>query len=100
MKTPADPENPVVALDGGTTNTRARLIMHGRVVAVAQRAVGVRDTVREASRRPLAEAVRGCLEEVRERTGIDAAVIVASGMLSAEVGLVGVPHVPAPGGDR
>ena len=34
-----------IALDGGTTNTRARLMKGGRVLATARRAVGVRDTV-------------------------------------------------------
>ncbi len=34
-----------IALDGGTTNTRARWIEDGRVVATARRHVGVRDTV-------------------------------------------------------
>ena len=35
----------VIALDGGTSNTRARLIRDGRVVASARRTVGVRDSV-------------------------------------------------------
>jgi 2-dehydro-3-deoxygalactonokinase len=96
--TPADLEVPVVALDGGTTNTRARLVRDGRVVASVTRSIGVRDVVRESTQRPLIEAVRGCLLELRERTGIAAAEIVASGMLTSDVGIVGVPHVAAPAG--
>ena len=40
-----------VALDGGTTNTRARLVevATGRVLATARRGVGVRDAVLAAS---------------------------------------------------
>ena len=34
-----------IALDGGTTNTRARLLHEGRIIATSRRAVGVRDTV-------------------------------------------------------
>jgi 2-dehydro-3-deoxygalactonokinase len=90
----------VVALDGGTTNTRARLVHEGRVVATARRAVGVRDSVRAAgAARPLAVAVREATREVLAAGGVvrpDA--VVAAGMLSSEVGLTAVPHVVAPAG--
>ncbi|HZW30492.1 MAG TPA: hypothetical protein VFF52_07255, partial [Isosphaeraceae bacterium] len=71
-----------IALDGGTTNTRARLMLGGRVLATSRRAVGVRDTVLgdpqaspPAERTPsppgpahrgrLVQAVREVVEEVR-----------------------------------
>src|SRR4051794_23104330 len=47
-----------IALDGGTTNTRARLLRDGRIVAVARRTVGVRDAALSAGLGPLAGAVR------------------------------------------
>ena len=50
-----------VALDGGTTNTRARLIHGDRIVATARRAVGVRDAVFDPDSRPLAVAVRAAI---------------------------------------
>jgi 2-dehydro-3-deoxygalactonokinase len=90
-----------VALDGGTSNTRARLIdaADGRVVAIARRAVGARDTVLAGEDRPLERAVREALIEVERRAdGVRPDVIVAAGMLSAEVGLSPVPHVIAPAG--
>ena len=34
-----------IALDGGTTNTRARLLHGHRIIATSRRAVGVRDTI-------------------------------------------------------
>ena len=91
----------VIALDGGTTNTRARLIdvAARRVVATARRAVGVRDAVLSGGSRPLDGAVREAIEEVvREAGGVVPDRIVAAGMLSAEVGLAAVPHVLAPAG--
>lgn len=109
----------VIALDGGTTNTRARLVHGGRVVATARRAVGVRDTVlsdprsgpaddASARREGLVRAVREVIAEVgvHEQEGIGEgpgsgarrAYLVAAGMLSSEVGLVAIPHVPAPAG--
>jgi 2-dehydro-3-deoxygalactonokinase len=114
-----------IALDGGTTNTRARLLHGSRLVATARRAVGVRDTVLErppsrpaaappaagpANREALVRAVREVVEEVRgawEKEAIAGrsaggapglAFLVAAGMLSSEVGLVAVPHVLAPAG--
>ncbi len=111
-----------IALDGGTTNTRARLMLGGRVLATSRRAVGVRDTVLgdpqaspPAERTPsppgpahrgrLVQAVREVVEEVR-RHPVDPAApagavvrvefLVAAGMLSAEVGLLAVPHLLAP----
>jgi 2-dehydro-3-deoxygalactonokinase len=88
-----------IALDGGTTNTRARLYREGRVVAVSRRAVGVRDAALADGPAPLVEAVRACLREVADAAGgAPVEMIVASGMLTAEVGLCPVPHVSAPAG--
>lgn len=98
-----------VALDGGTTNTRARLVHDGRIVATASRAIGVRDSVL-SDRSPherLARAVGDVIAEVSAHSkrfpgedGECSAVelIVASGMLTSEVGLLAVPHVEAPAG--
>jgi 2-dehydro-3-deoxygalactonokinase len=91
-----------IALDGGTTNTRARLVHHGQIVATARREVGVRDTVLGGrAGATLADAVREAVAEAfdvarehRARPGR----IVAAGMLSSEVGLATVPHVEAPAG--
>src|SRR3954447_22193612 len=90
-----------VALDGGTTNTRARSIeiKSCRIIATARRSVGVRDVVFSGGMRPLDFAVREVVEDVcRGAGGGRPSVIVAAGMLSSEVGLVTVPHVLAPAG--
>jgi 2-dehydro-3-deoxygalactonokinase len=93
------PISRAIAIDGGTSTTRARLVEDGRVVATARRAVGVRQTVLSDGRAALAGAVREAIDDVR-RAGGGAAIdrIVAAGMLTAEVGLVSVPHVLAPAG--
>lgn len=114
-----------IALDGGTTNTRARLLSGDVVVATARRAVGVRDAAiadartgsstpdagdREPRRDALRRAVREVVAEVRlewqrladgdpdTAAGRPLAQVVAAGMLSSEIGLVAVPHVLAPAG--
>ena len=43
--TPGQPGAWAIALDGGTTNTRARLLHGQRIIATSRRAVGVRDTI-------------------------------------------------------
>ncbi|MGE3822447.1 MAG: 2-dehydro-3-deoxygalactonokinase, partial [Isosphaeraceae bacterium] len=89
----------VVALDGGTTNTRARLLVDGQIVATARRSVGVRDSVLSTRSSPLGEAARDAIGEVLQHGGgVSPDAIVASGMLSSEVGLAAIPHVPAPAG--
>ena len=111
-----------ITLDGGTTNTRARLMKGGQVLATSRRAVGVRDTVlgqprastpAEMAPTPPGQPHRGRLvqavREVVEEVGRDLLAsprpagaagrvefLVAAGMLSAEVGLLAVPHVLAP----
>jgi 2-dehydro-3-deoxygalactonokinase len=88
-----------VALDGGTTNTRARLIRDGRVVATARRSVGVRDAVFSEGAHPLVRAVRESIAEVcRSAGGVVPDLVVAAGMLTSDVGLEPVPHVGTPAG--
>jgi 2-dehydro-3-deoxygalactonokinase len=110
-----------IALDGGTTNTRARLVHEGRVVATARREAGVRDAVvgdrpaaagsppGQAPGQALARAVREAIAEVARSMAGGASgggesapgrpgLIVAAGMLCSEVGLLAVPHVQAPAG--
>src|SRR5262245_7541868 len=89
----------IVALDGGTTNTRARLVADGKVTATARRTVGVRDTVFAHGTLPLVTAVREAIDEVCAAAGgAKPELIVAAGMLTSEVGLSAVPHVEAPAG--
>lgn len=87
-----------VTLDGGTTNTRARLLCGERVVATVRRAIGVRDHVLGSPGPSLAASVRDCLLELRNAGSGPIDRIVAAGMLASEVGLTAVPHVVAPAG--
>lgn len=102
---PLDASAPlVIALDGGTTNTRARLVDAGthQVLATARRAVGLRDAASATSGAPspLALAVAACLAELETHPRLAGwtVPIVASGMITADGGLCPVPHVLAPAG--
>jgi 2-dehydro-3-deoxygalactonokinase len=92
-----------VALDGGTTNTRARLYRGGSLVSTASQAVGARDSVFSGGDGTLAAAVGQAIRDVLGQAGIDIEAgprprVVAAGMLTADIGLVAVPHVLTPAG--
>lgn len=89
----------MITIDGGTTNTRALLWKGEEPVAAAAREVGVRNNAIADSVSPLREAVKACLEQLRKEAGIsydEVEAVVASGMLTSNVGLVEIPHLTAP----
>jgi len=92
-----------LTVDTGTTNTRVRVWRKDRVVAGAFAPVGVRDTVVTGSKDTLRRGVREALAAACAEAAIseaDVAAIIASGMISSNVGLHEVPHVAAPAGVR
>lgn len=91
----------IITLDGGTTNTRAILWKDGGMLAKAGREVGVRCTAVDGNNERLKTAVRECIQEVLTAAGAgeaDLKAILASGMISSNVGLCEVPHCAAPAG--
>jgi 2-dehydro-3-deoxygalactonokinase len=90
-----------LAIDGGTTNTRARLFRGDVFLSVASRPVGVRNVAVSGSTIELRQAVAECIAEASSRANVrivDLDVLCASGMLTSNVGLREVPHVLAPAG--
>lgn len=83
-------------IDSGTTRTRARLSDGRRVLAQAAAQAGARDTAVDGHNGRLRAALG---ELVRELThGEPVAAIIASGMITSNLGLYEVPHLPAPAG--
>lgn len=90
-----------ITVDTGTTNTRVKVWQDDVAVAGAFAAVGVRDTAVTGSRHRLQQGVREALAAACAEAGItvdDVAAIVASGMITSNVGLHEVPHLAAPVG--
>lgn len=91
-----------ITIDTGTSNTRTYLWDAGRKMAVSAKAeVGVHVTAMDGNNSRLKAAIRGCLEELLNTAGItyaDVAGVMASGMITSNVGLVEVPHALAPAG--
>ena len=90
-----------ITIDAGSTNTRAYLWQEGRLLAASGAEVGVSITAAEGNNSKLVLAVRRCLEELLEKGNIgygDLDTILASGMITSNLGLWELPHVVAPAG--
>lgn len=89
-------------LDCGTTNTRVYIIgKNDAIVAFGDRKVGVRDTSITGSKDALRNGVTELFFEVLRNNAIDekeVAFVVASGMITSEIGLMEIPHLVAPVG--
>ena len=92
----------IIAIDGGTTNTRASLWEDpGVCLDMVKSEVGVRITSIEGTNASLKAAVKGLLEQLLQRNaiGFDAiAGIYACGMITSKEGLAELPHLIAPAG--
>ena len=90
----------IITLDAGTTNTRAVLWdAKAQIAARADATVGVRDTAVDGTNRRLRGTVKRCLERVLSSAGAgygQVKAVVASGMITSNVGLVEIPHQAAP----
>ncbi len=94
----------IIAIDGGTTNTRASLWDEpGICVDIVKSEVGVRITSIEGSNASLKAAVKGCLDQLLSRNNINydqVEGIYACGMLTSKEGLAELPHLVAPAGKK
>lgn len=92
----------IITIDTGTTNTRIFLWDENRnMIANEREETGVRNTAIDGNNERLKKAVHDCLERLLEKNGLtydDISRVMACGMITSNVGLVEVPHVPAPAG--
>lgn len=94
----------IVTIDSGTTNTRVKVWQDKTVIAEASEAIGVRDTVKTGSRDVLVQGVKKILDHAIEQANLQInrplsnseLIILASGMITADIGLCEIPHLQAP----
>lgn len=91
----------LITVDGGTTNTRIMLwdIIHRTIVAQKKYGIGVRNTAMDGHNAMLKTAVRDGIADVLLQASLceaDLQAIVASGMLTSNVGLLEIPHIKVP----
>ena len=92
----------VATIDSGTTHTRVDSVNEsGTVLGKARVKAGVRDTAITGSRETLKAGIREAFETALSRAGLklaDVELALASGMITAEIGLIEIPHLWAPAG--
>jgi 2-dehydro-3-deoxygalactonokinase len=89
----------LICIDTGTTNTRVWLTVGDQIIASARAGVGVRDTARDGSPARLHKALRELIAQMQTQAKEIAQTpraVLAAGMITSPLGLVEVPHVPAP----
>ncbi|MGY2894839.1 2-dehydro-3-deoxygalactonokinase [Deinococcus sp. UYEF24] len=90
---PAAAEPTYAVIDSGTTRTRLRIWREGQVIWEDERRVGAARTASEGAG-PLTLALGELLAAARQQATLRA--VIASGMITSNVGLFEVPHLPAP----
>lgn len=83
-------------VDSGTTTTRVRMWQDGEVVWSASRQVGAKDTAVDESTAKVSSALRELLAAATAETGTEPVAIICSGMITSNMGLFELPHLPAP----
>jgi len=89
----------VATIDTGTTNTRVNIWHKDMVIGTASCAVGVRDTAITGNRDKLSRGIQGTLVTAVAAANISQdhiELVLATGMLTSNLGLIEIPHVSAP----
>lgn len=92
-----------ITVDTGTTNTRAILWHEDTLIREEKAEIGVRCTAEDGHNTRLKQAVKSCIEKLLESQRLtyeDLECVLGCGMMTANVGLFEVPHLPAPAGIR
>ena len=91
-----------IVIDSGTTNTRVYLIdSDEKLLAVSRKEIGVRNTAADGNNGRLKNAVGDGIRSVmadKDITFADIEAVIASGMITSDIGLVEIPHLTAPAG--
>lgn len=93
----------VILIDSGTTNSRIRLIdtKKNKIRDTEKVRIGVRDTAIEGNNKKLKKQLKEGINQLLERNEMystEVEYIVASGMITSNLGIYEVPHVLAPAG--
>ena len=88
-----------LTIDGGTTNTRIALVRENKTVDVRRLQVGAKDGI--GNKTVLKQAIKQGIAELLAQNNLresEIKRILASGMITSELGLVNLPHIAAPAG--
>lgn len=92
----------IITIDGGTTNTRVALWDEDKKIKYFVKSkIGVRDVAREGNNNGLKKTLRQMIQRLMEDKKLsfdNIESIYACGMLTSNVGIWELPHLPAPAG--
>lgn len=91
----------VITLDTGTTNTRVTLWKNKKAIDKVSRRIGVRNTAIDGNNKKLKNALKKAIFEVLDNNNLklnEVIEILASGMITSNMGLIEVPHLLGPVG--
>jgi 2-dehydro-3-deoxygalactonokinase len=91
----------IVAIDTGTTTTKAWVVADGEILSEARGRAGARDVAGSEDRGWLATQIRQIVEDALAGAAAgwsDVEAMVGFGMLTSELGLEEIPHLHAPVG--
>ncbi len=91
-------DEPILFVDGGTTNTRFTLMFGGTVLERSQRRVGAANSSNGKYNDALGAAVISEVHQMEQTHGIAIRRVCACGMITSASGLTEVPHICAPAG--
>jgi 2-dehydro-3-deoxygalactonokinase len=90
----------LATIDCGTTNSRVYIVGEtGTILGKASKKVGVRDTAISGSNATLKEGLTETFFAALETAGQtleDISLVLSSGMITSEIGLIEIPHIWAP----
>lgn len=90
-----------IAIDLGTTTTRVWLIAGSAPVHRLTAAAGARDTARDGNDTLVKSTLRDLIAQQERKAaelGCEPGFVVGAGMLTSELGLAQIPHLPGPAG--
>lgn len=93
----------LITIDSGTTNTRIAYVEGSEVKECVKFPVGAGTTAETGSSQALRETIKSELEKLVSENGLDISKtdgIYASGMITSELGLYNLAHIPAPAGKQ
>ena len=93
----------IITVDCGTTNLRARLFDGRRMLHEVKHKTGSRLTAFDGHCHALEESLAAAIRELLDMASLcesDIEIIVSSGTLASDVGIIGIPHAVAPCGIR
>lgn len=88
-----------ISIDGGTTNTRIRLVSNEKITDSVKLDIGARSVIGDNSK--LKQEIKNAIFNILKNNNLttdDISVILASGMITSEFGLYELPHINTPAG--